>query len=113
MKQLAIVLIIILVTSLTGMAQAEMRVVGFHESTMTGMPDTEYEETLSVRYYLDIEMDRTGETKTIEVDKDTYDMYLDECEAEKVHHDNLWYVKTCNWCAGAFNDAVDWIMFWN
>lgn len=113
MKELCIVLVVILVTSLTGMAQAEMRVVGYESNVLIGSPDSEFEHVDSEHYYLDVETDRTGETKRIEVDKDTYELYLNELEAEKVHHDNLWYVKAYKWSATAVSDAVDWITFWN
>lgn len=113
MKQLAIVLVVILVMSLTGMAQAEMRVVGYSAEKMVGLPGTELEEVLGEHYYLDVETDRTDEAKRIEVDYDTYEMYRNELEAERTHHENLWYVKAGNWCVGAFNDAVDWVTFWN
>ena len=49
----------------------------------------------------------------IQVDEETYELLNRDVEAEKEHHDNLWYVKAGNWCVGAFNDAVDWVTFWD
>lgn len=117
MKQLAIVLVVILISSLCGFAQGETRCVGFSEnkleSPLTG-------EVKAVSYNAVLKTDYTGETRTIEVSEETYELLKNEYEAEREHHDNLWYVKAGkwfvgagNWCEGAFNDAVDWVTFWN
>ena len=117
MKELAIVLCVVLITTLCGFAQAETRCVGFSENQLI---DPLTGEVKAVSYNAVLKTDHTGEIREIEVSEETYRLLKSEYEAEREHHDNLWYVKAGrwfvgagNWCEGAFNDAVDWIVFWD
>ena len=110
MKELAIVLCIILTMTLCGFAQAETRCVGL--GTVNAI-DPETHEVTETHYWAEMTTEYSNETIQIQVDEETYRLLERETEAEQDHHDNLWYVKAGNWCTGAFNDAVDWIVFWD
>lgn len=95
MKELCIVLCLILVTSLTGLAQAEVRCTRF------GV-DCSGEEDI---YYGIFETD-AGDSVKLTL---TYDEYMDEIksmferkEAERRAENPTWY-----------ESAIDWITFWN
>lgn len=110
MKQLCIVLVLILVTSLTGMAQAETRLTGTASSSLVN-PFTD--EVSNTTYYASFTTEYTNETVEIVIDQEAYDALMREKQAEQDHYDGLWYVQTCRWCEQAAIDAVDWITFWD
>ena len=110
MKELAVVLVVILVTTLCGFAQAETRCVALGT---TQCVDPETHEAYDIDYWAAITTDYSNKTIQFQVDEETYEILMREAEADQAHYDSLWYVKTCRWCDGAWNDAIDWITFWN
>lgn len=110
MKQLCIVLVLILVTSLTGMAQAETRLVGIGTDNFV---DPITEEVVETHYYANVVTEYSSEIVQIEINQETWETLMRERQAEQDHYDGLWYVQTCRWCEQAAIDAVDWITFWD
>ena len=60
-----------------------------------------------------ITMDRIDDSHWVEISEKVYNDYLAELEAEKEHHDGLWYVKAGRWCSNAAADVADWVTFWD
>ena len=109
-KFIAMIVMVILTMSLVGMAQAETRIVDVRKQEIiqldTGNVVDTYYEALIV-------MERIDDAHWVEISQKVYDAYLAELEADKDHHDNLWYVKAGRWCSTAASDVVDWVTFWN
>ena len=109
-KFVAMIMVVILTMSLVGMAQAEVRVADVRKQEIiqydTGkVVDTYYEALVT--------MDRIDDYHWVEISEFVYVECLAEIEAEKNHHDNLWYVKAGRWFSTAATDVVDWVTFWD
>jgi len=112
MKELCIALVLILVMSLTGLAQAEVRL-----ATMPELKD-EYDydgdgvadETI---YHAEMIVDGSEWVTILNVDESVFEAILDEQEREQKAHDGLWYVQTCRWVSTAATDVADWVVFWD
>lgn len=108
MKELCVVLVFILMMTLCG-GQAETRLIGYHHDRLDGLSGRIYEE----HYFVTLELDYSGETVEVEVDKDTYESIINDHKNEQNHHDNLWYVKAWRGVTNFAIGAADWITFWN
>lgn len=110
MKELCIVLVLILVTSLAGIGQAETRVDSVWscqlEDPLTG-------EVTETHYYAKMSADTSNESAIMRIDEETYEMILHDQEEAQARYDNRWDVKACRWCVNAATDAWDWISFWD
>ena len=95
-----IMVVILLVMSLTVMAQAkaEVKVVG--ANVLEWVDNT--------CYYITVEY-HDGTTEVIEVDENSYNGIIKDLEAAESEYNSRWYVKVQNWCVGAW----DTISFWN
>lgn len=112
MKELAIALCFVLVLSLTGLAQAETRLVTMPElkSEYDYDGDGVVDETT---YHVEMIVDGSEWATVLTVDKNVFEAVLEEQEREQEAYDGLWYVQTCRWVDTAANDVVDWIVFWD
>lgn len=110
MKELCIALVLILVTSLVGIGQAETRVTNIWmeqgRNPITG-------EMTPAHYYAKMSVDSNGETAIVQIDEQTYEMIVRDREEAQARYDNRWDVKTCRWCANAATDAWNWVSFWD
>ena len=112
MKKFAVALIAILVVmGLTVMAQAEVRCDSVYRTEYERLVDGEL--VPGEGYLADFTNTRTGVQTRVSIDKETYEKFLAEKEAEEEHHNNLWYVKAGKWTSQAAKDVADWVTFWN
>lgn len=98
MKKIIAMVMVILVMSLTVMAQAEVKVVGTNV--------LEWDDATC--YYITVEY-HDGTTEVVEVDENSYKGILEDLEAAEEEHNNRWYVKAQKWIIGAW----DVVTFWN
>lgn len=91
-------------------AQAEVRYSGSAHDEMKNAINGVVEDE---HYYVNFDLDYTGEYVRIEVDRDTYEKITNDHDLEVEHHNSLWYVKAWNWTANAACDVVDFVTFWN
>lgn len=110
MKELCIVLAIILTMTLVGVGQAEVSYAGSsHDQMINPIEGVVVDE----HYYVDLDLDFTGETVRVEVDRETYEKILNDHDSEVQYHNNLWYVKAWNAVESAAISAADWLSFWD
>ena len=103
---------VILTMGLVGMAQAEEAMCPRNvRSWVYPAIDDSGEE----HYYAMVVTNSEGSDGCylVEIERDVYDVLVEEYEAGLEAYNGLWYVQTCRWCANAAEDALDWITFWN
>ena len=93
-----------------GVGQAEVRYAGSsHNEPSNPIAGVVVDE----HYYVDLDLDFTGESVRVEVDRDTYEKILNDHDSEVEHHNNLWYVKAWAWVSDTAISAADWLSFWD
>lgn len=108
MKKLSVMLVLVFVLMTLCWGQAETRLIGYHHDRLDGLSGRIYEE----HYFVTLELDYSGETVEVEVDKDTFESIVNDHKNERNHHDNLWYVKAWQGVTNFAIEAADWVTFW-
>lgn len=116
MKKIIIAMVVILVMSLTVMAQGEVRVVSFETIGHQELQDDKKVDVVDHCYVI-MFTDYGEESIKVEVSeeeyKKLYTAWHNEFEAEKEEHENRWYVKTLKWCGDAAENVKDFVVFWD
>lgn len=110
MKKIVAIVLIILVMSLTGMAQAEARIKTIKWTDWT---DYEVDDNGVEHYYVEITPDMSETSYIQEVSREVYyELMLGQIEAQE-EYESRWYVKAWKWTSTAACDVADFVVFWD